>query len=132
MWPFCDAKAPSLFTSACICHRTIRRDVPSAETRGKVQTYSGHVIGTQELPIRRKNGNPSKGLCAKCLCVVLDETMRIKDRQDKLQNHLVVIQLSEATRHQNRHIMYGAEREMRDRGLAVVSPWWLSPSPQYS
>ncbi len=97
-----------------------------------MQTYSERVTGTQELPNRQKNGNPSKGLCAKCLCVVLDETMRIKDRQDKLQNHLAVIQLSEATRHQNRHIMYGAEREMRKRGLAVLSPWWLSPSPQHS
>ena len=132
MWPFCDAKAPRLFTSACVCQITIRRDVPSAETRGKMQTYSGRVTGTQELPIRRKISNPSKGLCVKCLCVVLDEAMSIKDRQDKLQNHLVVIQLSEVTRHQNRHIMYWTEREMRKSGLAVVSPWWLSPSPHYS
>ena len=89
MWPYCDAKVPRLFTSTCVCHRTIRRDVPSAETRGKMQTYSGRVTGTQELPIRRKNGNPSKGLYAKCLCVVLDETKRIKDRPDVMQNHLL-------------------------------------------
>ena len=81
-------------------------DVPSAETRGKMQTYAGHVSGSNEIPIRWNNGNPSKGLYVKYLCVVLDETTRIKDRQDVLQNQLVVIQLSGAARHQNRHIGY--------------------------
>jgi hypothetical protein len=71
-----------------------------------MQTYSGRVTGVQQLPIRRKIGNPSKGLYVKCLCVVLDETTRIKNRQDVLKNELVVIQLSGATRHQNRHIGY--------------------------
>lgn len=71
-----------------------------------MQTYSGRVTGVQQLAIRRKIGNPSKGLYVKYLCVVLDETTRIKDRQDVLQNQLVVIQLSGAARHQNRHIGY--------------------------
>jgi hypothetical protein len=40
-------------------------DVPSAETRGKMQTCSGRVTGSNELPIRRKISNPSKGLYVK-------------------------------------------------------------------
>lgn len=60
-------------------------DIPSAETRGKMQTYSGHVTGSNEIPIRRKSSNPSKGLCVKCLCVVLDETKRTTVREDVMQ-----------------------------------------------